>query len=179
MRSLIVGGARTPIGKLLGALKDLTATDLGGIAIAGALERSGLEAEHVEFVVMGQVLQAGAGQIPSRQAHDLIAGIAQDPEGRAAARGDRVDVDPAEIDRQTPDQEFLILDADSTQHRAIACALSGQNGVISGPPGTGKRSMHASLSGTTMTRRDAMDAPGRKFFAPAPWGHTSCTVPSG
>jgi acetyl-CoA C-acetyltransferase len=68
MGSLIVGGARTPIGKLLGALKDMTATDLGGIAIGGALERSGLAAEHVEFVVMGQVLQAGSGQIPARQA---------------------------------------------------------------------------------------------------------------
>jgi acetyl-CoA C-acetyltransferase len=68
MGSFIVGGARTPIGKLLGALKDATATDLGGIAIAGALERSGLDAEHVEFVVMGQVLQAGSGQIPARQA---------------------------------------------------------------------------------------------------------------
>src|SRR5215211_4375768 len=66
MGSFIVGGARTPIGKLLGALKDVTATDLG--AIAGALERSGLDAEHVEFVVMGQVLQAGSGQIPARQA---------------------------------------------------------------------------------------------------------------
>jgi acetyl-CoA C-acetyltransferase len=68
MGSFIVGGARTPIGKLIGALKDATATDLGGIAIAGALERSGLDAEHVEFVVMGQVLQAGSGQIPARQA---------------------------------------------------------------------------------------------------------------
>ena len=68
MGSFIVGGARTPIGKLLGALKDATATDLGGVAIAGALERSGLDAEHVEFVVMGQVLQAGSGQISARQA---------------------------------------------------------------------------------------------------------------
>jgi acetyl-CoA C-acetyltransferase len=68
MGSFIVGGARTPIGKLLGALKDTTATDLGGIAIAGALERSRLDPEHVEFVVMGQVLQAGSGQIPARQA---------------------------------------------------------------------------------------------------------------
>ena len=68
MGSFIVGGARTPIGKLLGALKDTTATDLGGIAMAGALERSRLDAEQVEFVVMGQVLQAGSGQIPARQA---------------------------------------------------------------------------------------------------------------
>lgn len=85
-------------------------------------------------------------------AHDLIAGIAQDAEAAAAARGDRTDVDPAEIDRQSPDQEFLILDADSTQQRAIACALSGQNGVISGPPGTGKSQTIANLIAETAAR---------------------------
>ena len=68
MKSVIVGGARTPIGKLLGALKGLAATDLGGFAIAGALERSGLAPDHVDYVILGQVLQAGAGQIPARQA---------------------------------------------------------------------------------------------------------------
>jgi len=68
MGSVIVGGARTPIGKLLGAYADLTATDLGGFAIAGALTRAGLDAQHVDSVVMGQVLQAGCGQIPARQA---------------------------------------------------------------------------------------------------------------
>jgi acetyl-CoA C-acetyltransferase len=68
MGSLIVGGARTPIGKLLGGFKDLSATDLGGCAIAAALERSGVAPEHVDYVVLGQVLQAGTGQIPARQA---------------------------------------------------------------------------------------------------------------
>jgi acetyl-CoA C-acetyltransferase len=68
MGSVIVGGARTPIGKLLGAYADLSATDLGGFAIAGALARAGLDAQHVDTVVMGQVLQAGCGQIPARQA---------------------------------------------------------------------------------------------------------------
>jgi acetyl-CoA C-acetyltransferase len=68
MGSVIVGGARTPIGKLLGGLKDLSAVDLGGIAIAGALERSRLAADHVDAVVLGQVLQAGSGQLPARQA---------------------------------------------------------------------------------------------------------------
>ncbi len=68
MGSVIVGGARTPIGKLLGSLKDLTATDLGGIAIAGALERSGIRGDQVDYVVMGHVLQAGTGQISARQA---------------------------------------------------------------------------------------------------------------
>jgi acetyl-CoA C-acetyltransferase len=68
MGSVIVGGARTPIGKLLGGLKDASATDLGGYAIAAALERSGIAPEHVDYVVMGHVLQAGTGQLPARQA---------------------------------------------------------------------------------------------------------------
>jgi acetyl-CoA C-acetyltransferase len=75
MGSLIVGGARTPIGKLLGGFKDVSATDLGGYAIAAALERSGVAPEHVDYVVLGQVLQAGNGQIPARQAA-LKGGIA-------------------------------------------------------------------------------------------------------
>ncbi len=66
--SVIVGTARTPIGKLSGALAGLSGTDLGGIAIAAALERAGLTPEQVDYVIMGQVLQAGAGQITARQA---------------------------------------------------------------------------------------------------------------
>ncbi|GAA1813650.1 acetyl-CoA C-acetyltransferase [Planosporangium flavigriseum] len=68
MSSVIVNGARTPMGRLLGALKDFPATKLGGIAIKAALERSGVAPEQVQYVIMGQVLQAGAGQIPARQA---------------------------------------------------------------------------------------------------------------
>ncbi|MET9342836.1 MULTISPECIES: acetyl-CoA C-acetyltransferase [unclassified Nonomuraea] len=66
--SVIVAGARTPIGRLLGALSGQQAVDLGGLAIKAALERAGVSPEQVEYVIMGQVLQAGAGQIPSRQA---------------------------------------------------------------------------------------------------------------
>src|SRR5262249_1859735 len=66
--SVIVGSARTPIGKLSGALAGLTAMDLGGIAIAAALERAGIGTEQVDYVLMGQVLQAGQGQITARQA---------------------------------------------------------------------------------------------------------------
>ncbi|MEU4549818.1 acetyl-CoA C-acetyltransferase [Nonomuraea dietziae] len=66
--SVIVAGARTPIGRLLGAFSDLQAVDLGGIAIKAALDRAGVAPSAVEYVIMGQVLQAGAGQIPSRQA---------------------------------------------------------------------------------------------------------------
>src|SRR3954469_13226390 len=66
--SVIVSGARTPIGKLLGALADFQAVDLGGIAIEHALSRAGVRGDQVDYVIMGQVLQAGAGQITARQA---------------------------------------------------------------------------------------------------------------
>jgi len=67
-KTVILGSARTPIGKLGGGLAPLDATDLGGRAIAAALERSGVDPAQVDHVVMGQVIQAGQGQIPSRQA---------------------------------------------------------------------------------------------------------------
>jgi acetyl-CoA C-acetyltransferase len=64
--TVIVGGARTGMGRLLGSLKDFSATDLGGFAIKGALEKSGVAPDQVDYVIMGQVLQAGAGQMPAR-----------------------------------------------------------------------------------------------------------------
>jgi acetyl-CoA C-acetyltransferase len=66
--SVIVAGARTPMGRLLGSLKDLSGSDLGAIAIRGALAKAGVGPELVDYVIMGQVLTAGAGQIPARQA---------------------------------------------------------------------------------------------------------------
>ena len=66
--SVIVGGARTPIGKLSGSLKDIPAVDLGGIAISAALQKAGITGDQVEYVIMGQVIQAGTGQITARQA---------------------------------------------------------------------------------------------------------------
>jgi acetyl-CoA C-acetyltransferase len=66
--SVIVAGARTPIGRLLGSLKGFAAVDLGAFAIKAALERAGVTGDQVEYVIMGHVLQAGTGQIPSRQA---------------------------------------------------------------------------------------------------------------
>ena len=66
--SVIVGGARTPIGKLAGSLKDFSAMDLGGFAIKSALERAGITGDHVDYVIMGHVIQAGAGQNTARQA---------------------------------------------------------------------------------------------------------------
>src|ERR671927_2006477 len=73
-QTVILGTARTPIGKLGGGLSSLDATELGSIAIKAALERAEVEPEQVQHVVMGQVLQAGQGQIPSRQAQ-IKAGI--------------------------------------------------------------------------------------------------------
>lgn len=66
--SVIVAGARTGMGRLLGSLKDFSGSDLGAFAITGALEKSGVAPEQVDYVIMGQVLTAGAGQIPARQA---------------------------------------------------------------------------------------------------------------
>ena len=72
--SVIIAGARTPMGRLLGSLKGFSGSDLGGIAIKGALEKSGVKPEQVDYVIMGQVLTAGAGQMPARQAA-VAAGI--------------------------------------------------------------------------------------------------------
>jgi acetyl-CoA C-acetyltransferase len=66
--SVIVAGARTPLGRMLGSLKDFSGADLGGVAIKGALEKAGVRGDQVGYVIMGQVLTAGAGQIPARQA---------------------------------------------------------------------------------------------------------------
>ncbi len=65
---MIVAGARTPMGRLLGSLKSFSGADLGGFAIKAALDRAGIGGDQVQYVIMGQVLQAGAGQIPARQA---------------------------------------------------------------------------------------------------------------
>ena len=67
-KTVILGTARTPFGKMGGTLASLDATDLGGHAIEHALDRSGVAPDQVEHVVFGQVLQAGQGQVPSRQA---------------------------------------------------------------------------------------------------------------
>ncbi|MFR9751762.1 acetyl-CoA C-acetyltransferase [Nocardia sp. 004] len=75
--SVIVSGARTPVGRLLGGLKDFSGSDLGGFAIKAALEKGGVDPSRVDYVIMGQVLTAGAGQIPARQAA-VAAGIPMD-----------------------------------------------------------------------------------------------------
>ncbi|MCA0436925.1 MAG: acetyl-CoA C-acetyltransferase [Actinobacteria bacterium] len=72
--TVIVAGARTPMGRLMGSLKDLTAMELGGVAIKGALQRAGVRPDQVGYVIMGHVLQAGCGQMTARQAA-VAAGI--------------------------------------------------------------------------------------------------------
>ncbi len=75
--SVIVAGARTPMGRLLGSLKDFSGAQLGGVAIRAALQRAGVRPDQVGYTIMGQVLTAGAGQIPARQAA-VAAGIPMD-----------------------------------------------------------------------------------------------------
>ncbi|OHU30692.1 acetyl-CoA acetyltransferase [Mycobacteroides franklinii] len=75
--SVIVAGARTPVGRFQGSLKDFSGAELGGIAIAGALAKAGVSPTAVDYVIMGQVLTAGAGQIPARQAA-VAGGIGMD-----------------------------------------------------------------------------------------------------
>ena len=75
--SVIVAGARTPVGRLLGSLSGFTGAQLGGVAIKGALEKAGVRGDQVDYVIMGQVLTAGAGQMPARQAA-TAAGIPMD-----------------------------------------------------------------------------------------------------
>ncbi|MGZ6745142.1 MAG: thiolase family protein, partial [Nocardioides sp.] len=72
--NVIVAGARTPIGRLLGGLKTLSAADLGGVAIKGALEKAGVAPDKVDYLIMGQVILAGAGQNPARGA-GIAAGL--------------------------------------------------------------------------------------------------------
>ncbi|ANW66161.1 acetyl-CoA acetyltransferase [Mycobacterium sp. djl-10] len=74
MTSVIVAGARTPVGKLMGSLAGFSGAQLGGVAIAAALDKAGITGDQVQYVIMGQVLTAGAGQLPARQAA-VAAGI--------------------------------------------------------------------------------------------------------
>src|SRR5271165_1932073 len=94
-KTVILGAARTPIGKMGGGLSTLEATELGAVAIKAALERAGVEPEQVEHVVMGQVLQAGQGQIPSRQAQikaDIPKEVSSETINKVCASGLRASV---------------------------------------------------------------------------------------
>src|SRR5437868_7528895 len=100
-RTVIVSALRTPFGRLGGGLRDRTATELGAIVIRAALERAGVEAGEVEYVIMGQVLQAGAGQAPARQAA-VGAGIPIEVPADTIKQGVRV-LDPGGRDRRFDD----------------------------------------------------------------------------
>jgi very-short-patch-repair endonuclease len=84
--------------------------------------------------------------------HDIVAALSGDRSAEASARGDRTSVDPRQMDAVAPDAEFLIRDADSSQQQAIAATLNGQNGVISGPPGTGKSQTISNLIAELVAR---------------------------
>ncbi len=94
-KTVILGAARTPVGKMGGGLSTLDATELGGIAIKAALERADVAPEQVDHVVMGQVLQAGQGQIPSRQAQikaDIPKDVSSETVNKVCASGLRASV---------------------------------------------------------------------------------------
>jgi acetyl-CoA C-acetyltransferase len=95
LKTVILGSARTPIGKMGGGLSSLDATELGAVAIKAALERAAVEPEQIEHVVMGQVLQAGQGQIPSRQAQikaDIPREVSSETINKVCASGLRASV---------------------------------------------------------------------------------------
>jgi acetyl-CoA C-acetyltransferase len=94
-KTVILGAARTPIGRLGGGLSSVAATELGAVAIAGALARADVAAEQVDHVVMGQVLQAGQGQVPSRQAQvkaGIPVGVSSETVNKVCASGLRAAV---------------------------------------------------------------------------------------
>ena len=100
-RSVIVSAVRTPFGKLGGGLAGQQATELGAVVIKAGLERIGLEPDEPEYVIMGQVLQAGAGQAPARQAA-IGAGLPEGDAGGHDQQGVRL-LDPRRPDRRRDD----------------------------------------------------------------------------
>src|SRR5260370_20207494 len=99
MASVIVAGARTPFAKFGGAFKEVPATTLGAHAIRAALERSGVQGKDVDYVIMGQVLQAGAGQITARQAA-IEAGIPQEVPAITIHKGSLSGLNPIALAEQ-------------------------------------------------------------------------------
>src|SRR3954464_7139415 len=94
-KTVILGAARTPIGKLGGGLSTIDATELGATAISAALERAGVAPDEVQHVVMGQVIQAGQGQVPSRQAQikaGIPKGVSSETINKVCASGLRASV---------------------------------------------------------------------------------------
>src|SRR2546423_280414 len=100
-RSVIVSAVRTPFGKLNGGLAAYPATELGAVAIRAGLERVGLEGREVDYVIMGQVLQAGAGQAPARQAAGG-AGVPNDGPSAPGNKGCAPSLPAAQVAGATP-----------------------------------------------------------------------------
>src|SRR5436305_14105402 len=101
-KTVILAAARTPIGKLGGGLASVDATELGGTAISAALERAEVAPDQVQQVVMGQVLQAGQGQIPSRQAQlkgGIPKGVPSETVNNVGASGTSATLLPVHTDR--------------------------------------------------------------------------------
>jgi very-short-patch-repair endonuclease len=126
------------------------AGEVPGFAVASSFIVSNF---HFQKLAIVRDLQEHGNELA---AHDLIAGIAGDVGARERVRGDRSMGDPRELDTVEPDDEFLVLDADSTQQQAIGLAVSGRSGVISGPPGTGKSQTIANLIADSAARGKAV-----------------------
>ncbi len=134
-KTVILSTARTPIGKLSGGLSSLPATELGGIAIRGALERAGVTPEEVEHVVMGQVLQGGAGQIPSRQAQiaaGIPIGVSSETINKVCASGMRA-IAIADLHIRAGEVEVAIGGGMESMSQAPHALPGSRNGFRMGP----------------------------------------------
>lgn len=120
--------------RLLAAAKDVPGFEVKQCAVLGNFAFQ-------KMAMVKDLQQRG----PEMAGHDIIAGLAGDADARRLASEAQHDVEPRELDRVLPEQEFLILDADSSQQRAMAAVLKGDNAVIHGPPGTGKSQTIANL----------------------------------
>jgi acetyl-CoA C-acetyltransferase len=134
-KTVILSTARTPIGKLSGGLSSLPATELGSIAIRGALERAGVAPEEVEHVVMGQVLQGGAGQIPSRQAQiaaGIPIGVSSETVNKVCASGMRA-IAIADLHIRAGEAEVAVAGGMESMSQAPHALPGSRNGFRMGP----------------------------------------------
>ena len=142
-RSVVVSAVRTPFGKLGGGLKHRAATELGAVVIRAAVERIGLEGTEVDYVIMGQVLQAGAGQAPARQASigaGLPIEVGSDTINKVCASSIRA-VEMADQMIRAGDHHVVVAEADE-RHRILQEALHVRAGEMvrrhpAQPPGAG------------------------------------------
>ncbi|MBV7293013.1 acetyl-CoA C-acetyltransferase [Corynebacterium sp. TAE3-ERU16] len=133
--AVIVGAARTPQGKLLGTLKDVSAVELGGTAIRAAVERAGVKPGHIDQVIMGQTIQAGSGQVPARQAA-INAGIPlsafADTLNKACLSGIEAVTQAARIIR-CGEAEVVVAGGQESMTRAPHLLTAARSGTALGP----------------------------------------------